>query len=251
MAKKKAIAARNEVIKRLKTRLGDGMIDVDLDAEHYNVALDRSIDRYRQRSSNATEESGMFLSIQPEITEYILPAEVLEVRKLYRRAIGSDAGTGTGIDPFDLAFTNLYILQAGRVGGVAMFDAFSQYQEVVGRIFGTDINFTWHPNSNTLRLLRRIKNAESILLHVYNEKPEEELFRDRRGRLWLEDFSLANCKLMLGEARSKFASLPGPGGAVTLNGAELKAEASAELEKLDAELRSYAEGGEPPTFIIG
>ena len=67
-------------------------------------------------------------------------------------------------------------------------------------------------------------------MHVYNEKPEEELFRDRRGRLWLEDFSLAHCKLMLGEARSKFASLPGPGGAVTLNGAELKAEAAAELE---------------------
>ena len=142
---RKPTSARNEIIKNLGIRLGGGMIDVELDPEHYNVAVDRAITRYRQRASNATEESGMFLTTQTDVDEYYLPQEVLEVRKIYRRAIGSDAGTGTGIDPFDLAFTNLYILQAGRISGVSIFDTFSQYQEVVGRIFGSELNFTWHP----------------------------------------------------------------------------------------------------------
>jgi len=77
---RKPTLARNEVIQRLTTRLGGGMVDVELDPDHYNVAVDRAIDRYRQRSSNATEESGMFLDLQPDVTDYILPNEVLEVR---------------------------------------------------------------------------------------------------------------------------------------------------------------------------
>jgi len=248
---RKPTLARNEVIQRLTTRLGGGMVDVELDPDHYNVAIDRAIDRYRQRSSNATEESGMFLTLQQDVTEYILPNEVLEVRKLYRRAIGSDSGTGAGIDPFDMAFTNLYILQAGRVGGVALYDSFTQYQEVVGRIFGSETNFIWHPNTHKLEIIRRVKNEESILLHVHNEKPENEVLRDRRSRLWLEDYALANCKIMLGEARGKFQSLPGAAGGIALNGETLKQEGQAELDRLEMEITRYGEGGEPPTFIIG
>ena len=248
---RKPTSARNEVIKNLQTRLGSGMIDVELDPDHYNLAVDRAITRYRQRASNATEESGMFLTTQTDVDEYYLPSEVLEVRKIYRRAVGSDSGTGTGIDPFDLAFTNLYILQAGRIGGVSLFDTFSQYQEVVGRIFGSDLNFTWHPNAHKLILLRRIKNEESILLHVYNEKPENEVLRDRRSRQWLEDFAFATCKIILGEARGKYATLPGAAGGVQLNGDAIKAEGQAELERLEVELQRYTDGSEPPTFIIG
>ena len=41
---------------------------------------------------------------------------------------------------------------------------------------------------------------------------------------------------MLGEARSKFATIAGPQGGSTLNGDALKAEAQADMEKLDAEV---------------
>ena len=41
---------------------------------------------------------------------------------------------------------------------------------------------------------------------------------------------------MLGEARSKFSTIAGPGGGTTLNGDTLKAEAQAEMEKLDQDL---------------
>jgi hypothetical protein len=248
---RKPTLARNEVIKNLQTRLGSGMVDVELDPDHYNLAVDRAITRYRQRAANATEESGMFLTTQKDVDEYFLPNEVLEVRKIYRRAIGSDAGSAIGLDPFDLAFTNLYVLQAGRVGGVSLFDTFSQYQEVVGRIFGSEMNFTWHPNTHRLNVIRRVKAEEQVLLHVYNEKPENELLRDRRSRIWLEDFSFATCKIILGEARGKYGTLPGAAGGIQLNGDALKAEGQAELERLEGELQRYTDGSEPPTFIIG
>ena len=56
---------------------------------------------------------------------------------------------------------------------------------------------------------------------------------------------------MLGEARGKYATLPGAAGGVQLNGDNLKQEGAAELERLEMEINRYGEGSEPPTFIIG
>ena len=77
------------------------------------------------------------------------------------------------------------------------------------------------------------------------------MLEDRYSKDWIENYSLAQCKFILGEARSKFGTLPGPAGGVSLNGDALKQESVAEMEKLEQELLRYAEGGEPPTFIIG
>ena len=39
----------------------------------------------------------------------------------------------------------------------------------------------------------------------------------------LRDYTLANCKVMLGQAREKFASIAGPQGGTALNGPAMKA----------------------------
>ena len=57
---------RQEVYDYIKLRLGDGMVDVELDLEHYKSALDTAILTYRQRGANSTEEGYAFLEIQPE-----------------------------------------------------------------------------------------------------------------------------------------------------------------------------------------
>ena len=56
---------------------------------------------------------------------------------------------------------------------------------------------------------------------------------------------------MLGEARSKFATIAGPQGGSTLNGDSLKSEAQAEMEKLDQEVSTQMAGGVGYGFTIG
>ena len=56
---------------------------------------------------------------------------------------------------------------------------------------------------------------------------------------------------MLGEARSKFATIAGPQGGSTLNGDTLKAEATAEMEKLETEVQTAVPGGVGYGFTIG
>ena len=55
---------QQEIFEYVKSMLGDGMVDVELDPKHYEIALERAINRYRQRSSNAVEESYAFLTLQ-------------------------------------------------------------------------------------------------------------------------------------------------------------------------------------------
>ena len=143
--------SREELIKELQLRLADGMVDVELDREHYDVAIDKAVGIYRQLSSGSVEESIIFFNTEKDVTEYILPDEVMEVRRMYRRGIGTNSG-GTNFDPFDVAFNNMYMLQAGQIGGLAVFDAFSQYKETLGRVFGSEYNFLWNRNTKQLKI---------------------------------------------------------------------------------------------------
>lgn len=243
---------RQDLIRELKLRLADGIVDVELDREHYDVAIDLALSKYRQLSSGSVEESLIFIQTQDGVTEYTLPNEVMEVRRLYRRGIGTNNSGGTNFDPFDVAFNNMYMLQAGQLGGLAVFDAFSQYKETIGRVFGSEYNFLWNRNTKVLKILRNVRHSEEVMVGVYNYIPEQVLLGDVYAGTWLGSYALAQCKLILGEARSKYTSgLPGAGGSIQLNGNDLKAEAQTEMETLKQAILNMEEGNTPLGFIIG
>jgi len=241
---------RQELVEDLKTLLGDGMVDVELDPKHYEQGIDLAVDKFRAKSDNSTEEAFIFLEVQADKNEYTLAEEVIEVKQLYRRSI-SGSNNSVDMDPFELAYTNLYFLQGGRIGGLLTWDAFAQYQEVVRRLFGGHLNFQWNNNTKKLTLMRRPRALESVLVQCFMEKPVDTLITDRYSKPWIRDYSLAQCKMMLGEARSKYSSLPGAQGSVTLNGETLKNEAQAAMEKLERDIDLYGSGEEPLTFVIG
>jgi len=68
---------------------------------------------------------------------------------------------------------------------------------------------------------------------------------------WLKSYALAEAKMMLGQAREKFASIAGPQGGTTLNGASLKSEAAAEKELLLTDLKNFQDNSMPMSWIIG
>ena len=62
---------------------------------------------------------------------------------------------------------------------------------------------------------------------------------------------VANCKLMIGEAREKFGTIAGPQGGGTLNGTAMKAEAQTQMDALIEQLKTYVDGSQPLTWVIG
>jgi len=245
---------RQEVYDYIHNMLGGGMVDVELDPVHYETALDKALSRYRQRNENSTEESYFFMPTIVDQNTYTLPKEILEVRRIFRRSIGSRTGGGDGgsiFEPFNLAYTNTYLLASSNLGGLATYDFFSQFQELVGRMFGSFIEFNWNRTRHVLTILQRPRAEETLLLECYNYRPDDQLLSDYMGNVWIKDYALAMCKMMLGEARSKFATIAGPQGGGQLNGDALKAEAQAEMEKLEQEISTAVAGGTGYGFIIG
>ena len=255
MSDSTSLIERNKVFEYIRTMLGDGMVEVELDPKHMEIALDRAITKFRQRSSNAVEESYMFLELIQDTNEYRLPDEIVEVRQIFRRAIGSRSGLGAGgtlFEPFNLAYTNTYLLSGTMMGGLATYEMFAGYQKLVGRMFGSYIEFKWRPQSHILTILQRpFAQGEQVLLMTYNYRPDYVLLTDLYAKQWLYDYTLATSKLMLGEARSKFGSIAGPGSPITLNGTALQAAGKEEIEKLEKEIGDLVPGGMPYYFILG
>jgi len=245
---------RQEVYDYVYAMLGGDMIEVELDPKHYETALDRALAKYRQRGDNSVEESYVFLPTEVDQNEYILPNEVVQVYKIFRRSIGSRTGGGDGgtlFEPFNLAYTNTYLLSSSNMGGLATYNFFSQFQELVGRMFGSFIEFKWDASTKKLTVLQRMRTKETLLLQVYNHRPDLILLDDYLAKQWIRDYTLATSKLMLGEARSKYATISGPGGGTSMNGETLKNEAQTEIEKLEDELAKSVPGGQGYGFLIG
>ena len=244
---------KQDLIDYVRLQLGDQIVDLELDAEHYEASYQRTLGIYRQRAQNAYEESYSFLELVTNVNIYDLPQEVISVRQIFRRTFGDSTGPfASNFDPFSQASMNVYLMNFNVAGGLATYDFYSQYVELAGRMFGAYMNYTWNPVTKKLQLIRDPKGTgESVLLWTYNLKPEFNLLSDFQIRQWFRDYMVANCKYIIGEAREKFATIAGPQGGTSLNGAAMKTEAQTAMDRCLEDLRNFVDGSQPLTWVIG
>jgi hypothetical protein len=244
---------KQTLIDYVRLQLADQIIDIELDAAHYEAAYQRTLGVYRQRAQNAYEESYIFMELVTDVSIYTLPQEVITVRQIFRRTFGDSTGPfASNFDPFSQASMNVYLMNFNVAGGLATYDFYSQYVEQAGRMFGAYMNYTYNPVTKKLQLIRDPKGTgENVLLWCYNLKPEFNLLSDFQISQWFRDYMTANCKLIIGEAREKFGQYAGPQGGSQLNGTAMKAEAQAAMDRCLEDLRNYVDGSQPITFVIG
>jgi hypothetical protein len=237
----------------IRYRLGDGIIDLELDPQHYEAALNYSFKIYRQRAQNSTAESYILMTVEQNVDVYTLPQEIINVRCLYRRSIGMETGPGgTAFDPFSSAILNTYLLNYNYAGGMATYDFYAGYVELAARMFGGYVIYTFDPVTKVLRIVRDPKaTGEHVLIWADVQRTEEVLLQDPGAGVWIADFTLAQLKSIIGEAREKFGTIAGPGGGTTLNGTAMKAEAAAMQERLIDELKRYVDYSQPLTWVQG
>lgn len=244
---------KQELFESIRFRLGDGIVDIELDPEHYEAAYKYAIKKYRQLAQNSTEESYTLMSIEAHTDTYTLPEEFINVRQVFRRTVGLETGpAASSFDPFSSAILNTYLLNYNYAGGLATYDFYAGYIELAARMFGGYVIFTFNPVTKQIRLVRDPKGSgEKILIWADMQKPEETLLRDPGSGIWIADWTLATLKMTLGEAREKFASIAGPGGGTTLNGTALKAEGLAMQQQLLLDIKNYVDHSQPYTWVIG
>ena len=234
---------KEELFRNLRLRMGEGIVDVELDPEHYEAAYSYAVKVYRQRAQNATQESYTLLELHEHQDTYTLPREFISVRQVFRRTIGLETGpAASSFDPFSSAILNTYLLNYNYAGGLATYDFYAGYIELAARMFGGYLVYTFNPVTKEIRLVRNIKGSgEKILIWADIQRPESELLQDPGAGIWIGDWTLSQLKLILGEAREKFANIAGPGGGTTLNGTALKAEGAKMQETLLEDLKRYVD----------
>ena len=243
---------KQNLIEYVKLQLGDQIIDLELDPAHYEAAYQKTLGTYRQRASNAYEESYSFMELVKDVNIYQLPQEVVSVRQIFRRQFGDATGQASNFDPFSQASMNVYLMNFNVAGGLATYDFYSQYVELAARMFGGYMNYTFNSVTKKIQLIRDPRGTgENVLLWTYNLKPEVNLLQDFQIQQWIKDYMVANCKMIIGEAREKFGSIAGPQGGGTLNGTAMKAEAKEAITALEEQLKNYVDASQPLTWVIG
>ena len=241
------------LFQNLRYRLGDGIIDLELDPQHYEAAYNYAIKVYRQRAQNATAESYTLMTIVKNVDVYTLPQEFINVRCIYRRTVGLETGpSSSSFDPFSSAILNTYLLNYNYAGGMATYDFYAGYVELAARMFGGYVVYTFDPVTKVLRIVRDPKGSgERILIWADVQRTQEVLLQDPGAGVWIGDWVFAVLKGIIGEAREKFASIAGPGGGTSLNGAAMKAESKQLQEQLIQELKNYVDYSQPLTWVQG
>lgn len=241
---------RQNMVNSILTRLGSGMIDVELTDEQLQKCIDLAEAKLIQRGDAYVEESLVLLTLKKNQKEYILPDEIIEIQQIYRRGYGRAFGStgGQNMDPFAMAWTNVYMagaINGVRTGGLVTYELHNNYLKTAGKMFGMYMNYSFNPNTHKLVIAENPRSDdEIILLHSYVDRAEYEVLQDRFASLWIENWALAEAMEILGRIRSRFGNLPGPNGSVSQDGDALKQESKAMKEELTKELSNFVPGGD-------
>lgn len=241
---------RQNMVNSILTRLGSGMIDVELTDKQLQKCIDLAEAKLIQRGDAYVEESLVLLTLKKNQKEYILPDEIIEIQQIYRRGYGRAFGStgGQNMDPFAMAWTNVYMagaINGVRTGGLVTYELHNNYLKTAGKMFGMYMNYSFNPNTHKLVIAENPRSDdEIILLHSYVDRAEYEVLQDRFASLWIENWALAEAMEILGRIRSRFGNLPGPNGSVSQDGDALKQESKAMKEELTKELNNFVPGGD-------
>lgn len=238
---------RLRLIKVLKHQLGWPQTCSELTEEQFNVAIDNALDEFRMHADNAYTQKFISFTIKRGQVVYYLNdprdhtdriVNVLKIHRINHLGISSlSAETGLYAQAF---FNQLY--QGSNVDTLSIH-LMNQLSETYEKIFAGNLTFTWDEPSRQLTILRRINmDEERVILEVMCERPEQELLYDRWCKQWLQGWAQSECWEMLGEIRSKYGSLPGPNGGITLNGDSLLARSEALQTELRRQILDYEVG---------
>jgi hypothetical protein len=225
-------------------RLGHPTVRVELTDYQIKTCIDEAVAKLSYHAPEWMTQYAVF-DTSANINVYELPFEVASnlTDVIFRRQMfGLHLLEGSLEYDFAIMFfSNHNFFNNMNMGQYVLMQ---QYMKQIRKVLGQ--NGTWKVIDNKyLHLFPVPGNQESVILEfrAINYATILPAYKN-----WLQRYSLCVAKEILGRVRSKYKTLPGPGGGSQLDGAELLQEAAREKEQLLEELAS--EIGSPPLFDI-
>jgi len=228
----------------IMSRLGSPVIRVELTDHQILTSIDEAVSKLDFHAPNWCTNY-MSFTTQGGESFYELPRVVMNNLQyvVYKKSLlAVNAAQGSlEFDFFIKYFQDNFLM---RDFSISDFLLMTMHLEQIRKILSRD--GTWDVVDN-----------KYVLLHPAPQRAEEVIvqFRALNSHTlhpyfinWVQKFSTAIAKVILGGIRGKYDTLPSPGGGARLNGLALIEEGNREQEKLIDDL--FTEIEEPPAFTV-
>ena len=210
-------------------RLGHPVVRVELTPYQMKTCIDEAVGTmYNHAPLFSTQMATFQTTTGPslyEIASYILNNLEYVVYKKTLLSIQSQAGT-LEFDFFIKYFQDNFLFQNFSVGD---FYLLQQNLEMTRKILGQEGSFTILDNRYLQIEPRPVSNFQAVII-IYRGLNSDTLHPAYRN--WIQLYSLACAKSVLGQIRGKYQTVPSPGGGAKLNGDALVKEAAEEKKEL-------------------
>lgn len=246
--------SRATLIDYCKRRLGDPVVEINVDEDQLEDRVDEALQYYQEYHSDAVLRTYLKHQVTSSdvSNEYIsLNSNITYVSKLFPLASNFNQGRNF----FDIKYQMMLNDMASLIhfaGDLAYYEQMQNYLSLL------DMKLNGHPQVQFSRKENKlyifgdwadgdIKAGDYVVAEVYqilDPDSTTSIYND----MWLKEYTTALIKQQWGQNLIKFEGMQLPGG-VQLNGRQIFDDAKEELEKLREKIRMDHEM--PADFFVG
>lgn len=246
--------SRSTLIDYCKRRLGDPVIEINVDEDQLEDRVDEALQYYQEYHSDATVRTYLKHQVtNTDVTnEYIsLSSNIIFVSKLFPLSSSFNSSFNFFDIKYQMMLNDIADLQ-NFAGDLAYYEQMQQYLALLDMKLNGHAQVQFARRQNRLYIFgdfndSDIKAGEFIVAEVYqiiDPSTHTSVFND----LWLKEYTTALIKQQWGANLIKFEGMQLPGG-VVLNGRQIFDDATTDIDKLRETIRMEHEF--PPDFFVG
>lgn len=246
--------SRDTLIDYCKRRLGDPVLEINVDEDQIEDRVDEALQYYQEYHSDATVRTYLKHQVTAnDVTNKYIPiaSDILYISKVFPLS----SSFNSSFNFFDIKYQmmlNDIADMATFAGGLAYYEQMQQYLSLLDMKLNGHPQTQWSRHQDRLHIFGDfndddIKIGEYIVAEVYtliDPDTHTSIYND----MWLKEYTTALIKQQWGMNLIKFEGVQLPGG-VILNGRQLYDDASTEIENLRQRIREEHEF--PADFFVG
>lgn len=255
-----AISSRLGLINYCLRKLGEPVIEVNVDEDQVEDKVDDALQVYQEFHSDATYRTyyTTIVTEQNMEDEYVtIPSDVLYVTRMMKGGMGMMGG-GWHNFPYQWWTSQMGGMGGGSCGGNQMYGGMNMmvqsymYMSMIDTVLNGAPLIEFVRRANRLHIQGEVdsggmKVGQHMAFECYRAL-DPEVHTSIYNDMFMKDYTTALIKEQWGQNMSKFEGMQLPGG-VTINGRVILEEAKGEIESLRERMRLEQEC--PPEFMVG
>ena len=246
--------SRATLIEYCKRRLGDPVIEINVDEDQLEDRVDEALQYYQEYHSDATVRTYLKHQItSTDVTNEYIPisSDIIFVSKLFPISSSFNSSYNFFDIKYQMMLNDIADLQ-NFAGDLAYYEQMQQYLSMLDMKLNGTPQVQFSRRQNRLYIFgdfadEDIKAGEYIIAEVY-QIVDPETYTSVYNDMWIKEYTTSLIKQQWGQNLIKFEGMQLPGG-VVLNGRQIYDDATNEIAQLRENLRLEQEL--PPDFFVG